>query len=144
MLLFFGFLCTFIHIYTLQQQAVEELLICHTMDIAFFFTLVLASFIMVLLMGIGVAITMPFHGALVRLRSNYNPRAVGLEGVENRYVWLWVMFVSHIDMYGHRGVLRWWQSTENDVLIMQCWAYAHHIDRDAETHQTVRGVVWAI
>jgi hypothetical protein len=54
------------------------------MDIAFIFTLILASFIMVLLMAAGVAVTMPFHGALVRLRANYNPRAVGLEGVENR------------------------------------------------------------
>jgi hypothetical protein len=54
------------------------------MDIAFVFTLVLASFIMVLLMALGVAVTMPFHGALVRLRANYNPKAVGLEGVENR------------------------------------------------------------
>lgn len=56
------------------------------MDIAFFFTLVLASFIMVMLMALGVVVTMPFHGALVRLRANYNPKAVGLEGVENRYV----------------------------------------------------------
>lgn len=39
---------------------------------------------MVLLMALGVAVTMPFHGALVRLRANYNPKAVGLEGVENR------------------------------------------------------------
>jgi hypothetical protein len=54
------------------------------MDIAFFFTLILASIIMVVLMAVGVALAMPFHGALVRLRANYNPRAVGLEGVENR------------------------------------------------------------
>lgn len=54
------------------------------MDIAFFFTLILASIIMVALMAVGVALAMPFHGALVRLRANYNPRAVGLEGVENR------------------------------------------------------------
>lgn len=56
------------------------------MDISFIFTLILASIIMVVLMALGVAITMPFHGALVRLRANYNPRAVGLEGVENRWV----------------------------------------------------------
>jgi len=50
----------------------------------FLLTLLLATLIMVVLMGIGVALTMPFHGALVRLRANYNPRAVGLEGTENR------------------------------------------------------------
>jgi hypothetical protein len=50
----------------------------------FIVTLLLASVIMVTFMAIGVALTMPLHGALVRLRANYNPRAVGLEGVENR------------------------------------------------------------
>lgn len=47
-------------------------------------TLLIATLIMISLMAIAVAITMPFHGALVRLRANYNPRAVGLEGTENR------------------------------------------------------------
>lgn len=41
---------------------------------------------MVGLMGLGVALTMPFHGALIRLRANYNPKAIGLEGAENRWV----------------------------------------------------------
>ncbi|WVR05998.1 hypothetical protein IAU60_003026 [Kwoniella sp. DSM 27419] len=45
----------------------------------FLLTLILAIFIMVSLMAVGVAITMPFHGALVRLRANYNPHAVGLD-----------------------------------------------------------------
>lgn len=48
-------------------------------------TVLLASIIMVVAMAIGIAITMPLHGALVRLRANYNPRAVGLEGTENRW-----------------------------------------------------------
>lgn len=50
-------------------------------------TVLLASIIMVVAMAIGIAITMPLHGALVRLRANYNPRAVGLEGTENRWVY---------------------------------------------------------
>ncbi|EIW72509.1 hypothetical protein TREMEDRAFT_70739 [Tremella mesenterica DSM 1558] len=50
----------------------------------FILTLLLAAGIMVLAMAVGVGVTMPFHGALIRLRANYNPRAVGLEGVENR------------------------------------------------------------
>jgi len=50
----------------------------------FLITIILAIFLMVVLMGIIVALTMPFHGALVRLRANYNPRAVGLEGTDNR------------------------------------------------------------
>jgi hypothetical protein len=51
----------------------------------FLLTLLLATFLMITLMGVMVALTMPFHGALVRLRANYNPRAVGLEGgTENR------------------------------------------------------------
>ncbi|GFZ43673.1 hypothetical protein JCM24511_01393 [Saitozyma sp. JCM 24511] len=52
--------------------------------IDFIVTLLLASTIMVGLMGLGVALTMPFHGALIRLRANYNPKAIGLEGAENR------------------------------------------------------------
>jgi hypothetical protein len=54
--------------------------------IDFIVTLLLASTIMVGLMGLGVALTMPFHGALIRLRANYNPKAIGLEGAENRWV----------------------------------------------------------
>jgi hypothetical protein len=50
----------------------------------FIVTLIIASIIMATLMCVTVAVTMPFHGALVRLRANYNPRAVGLEGIENR------------------------------------------------------------
>ncbi|WWD21841.1 hypothetical protein CI109_106329 [Kwoniella shandongensis] len=45
----------------------------------FLLTLVVAAAIMILLMAFGVAFTMPFHGALVRLRANYNPHAVGLD-----------------------------------------------------------------
>ncbi|WVQ82656.1 hypothetical protein IAT38_004788 [Cryptococcus sp. DSM 104549] len=45
----------------------------------FIITLIVATFIMVALMAVGVAITMPFTGALVRLRANYNPHAVGLD-----------------------------------------------------------------
>ena len=56
----------------------------HTIMLDFIVTLVLASIIMATLMCVTVAVTMPFHGALVRLRANYNPRAVGLEGIENR------------------------------------------------------------
>lgn len=74
----------------------------------FILTLIVAVFIMIFMMAIGVAITMPFHGALVRsvgcpvvraiadaaarLRANYNPRGVGLEAaaesgtMENRSV----------------------------------------------------------
>ncbi|ORY32275.1 mitochondrial carrier domain-containing protein [Naematelia encephala] len=50
----------------------------------FLIALVLATLLMIVLMAVGVGLTMPFHGALVRLRANYNPRAVGLEGTENR------------------------------------------------------------
>ncbi|KAK4687234.1 hypothetical protein P7C73_g2887, partial [Tremellales sp. Uapishka_1] len=50
----------------------------------FILTLLLAALIMIVLMAVGVGITMPFHGSMVRLRANYNPRAVGLEGTENR------------------------------------------------------------
>ncbi|WVW82438.1 hypothetical protein I302_104448 [Kwoniella bestiolae CBS 10118] len=45
----------------------------------FLITLLLATSIMISFMAVGVAITMPFHGALVRLRANYNPHAVGLD-----------------------------------------------------------------
>ncbi|OCF54207.1 hypothetical protein L486_08119 [Kwoniella mangroviensis CBS 10435] len=45
----------------------------------FLITLLFATAIMISLMAVGVAITMPFHGALVRLRANYNPHAVGLD-----------------------------------------------------------------
>ncbi|WWC58478.1 uncharacterized protein I303_101021 [Kwoniella dejecticola CBS 10117] len=45
----------------------------------FLITLLLATAILISLMAVGVAITMPFHGALVRLRANYNPHAVGLD-----------------------------------------------------------------
>ena len=50
----------------------------------FLATLIVASLMMIGIMALLIAITMPFQGALVRLRSNYNPRAVGLEGTENR------------------------------------------------------------
>lgn len=52
----------------------------------FLITLFLAALIMLVLAAVGVGLTMPFHGALVRLRSNYNPKAIGIEGAENRLV----------------------------------------------------------
>lgn len=54
----------------------------------FLLTLILAMLIMVILSCIGVLITQPIHGALVRLRANYSPKAVSLDGLENRYVTL--------------------------------------------------------
>ncbi|KAK8846522.1 hypothetical protein IAR55_005608 [Kwoniella newhampshirensis] len=45
----------------------------------FILTLFLAAAIMIFLMAVGVGLTMPFTGALVRLRANYNPHAVGLD-----------------------------------------------------------------
>ena len=50
----------------------------------FLLTLILAMLIMVILSCIGVLITQPIHGALVRLRANYSPKAVSLDGLENR------------------------------------------------------------
>ncbi|ODO07142.1 hypothetical protein L198_00721 [Cryptococcus wingfieldii CBS 7118] len=44
----------------------------------FILTLLLAAVLMAAIMAASVAITMPFSGALVRLRANYNPHAVGL------------------------------------------------------------------
>jgi hypothetical protein len=46
-------------------------------------TTVVASAMMFIMVLLSAAITMPFVGSLIRLRSNYNPRAVGLEGTEN-------------------------------------------------------------
>lgn len=54
----------------------------------FLLTLILAMLIMVVLSCIGVLITQPIHGALVRLRANYSPKAVALDGLENRSVHL--------------------------------------------------------
>jgi hypothetical protein len=50
----------------------------------FIITLILAMLIMVILSCIGVLITQPIHGALVRLRANYSPKAVSLDGLNNR------------------------------------------------------------
>jgi hypothetical protein len=50
----------------------------------FIITLILAMLIMVILSCIGVLITQPIHGALVRLRANYSPKAVSLDGLDNR------------------------------------------------------------
>jgi len=45
----------------------------------FLLALVVASLIMIVAVFVGVAFTMPFHGAVIRLRANYNPKGVGLE-----------------------------------------------------------------
>lgn len=50
----------------------------------FLLTLILAMLIMVILSSIVVAFTQPIHGALVRLRANYSPKAVSLDGLDNR------------------------------------------------------------
>ncbi|KAJ9124692.1 hypothetical protein QFC24_003059 [Naganishia onofrii] len=48
-------------------------------------TIILACVFMVVGVFIGTAIVMPFQGALVRLRANYNPKGVGLEsGLDSR------------------------------------------------------------
>jgi hypothetical protein len=47
-------------------------------------TTLVASLLMLLMITISIAATMPFVGSLIRLRANYNPRAVGLEGAENQ------------------------------------------------------------
>lgn len=44
-----------------------------------FITGVLAFFMMIIGIVIALAIVMPFSGAIVRLRANYNPRAVGFD-----------------------------------------------------------------
>jgi len=49
-----------------------------------FVTTLVAVCMMLVMIVISVAVTMPFVGSLIRLRANYNPRAVGLEGAENQ------------------------------------------------------------
>lgn len=49
-----------------------------------FAAILLACVIMVIGMFFVVAVSMPFHGAIVRLRANYNPKGVGLEQGESR------------------------------------------------------------
>ena len=46
----------------------------------FLLILLVASAMVIFATIVSVAITMPLTGALVRLRANYNPRAVGLDG----------------------------------------------------------------
>lgn len=46
-------------------------------------TVLLASVMMVFASVIGTIIIMPFAGSLIRLRANYNPRAVGFDGMDN-------------------------------------------------------------
>lgn len=43
------------------------------------FTFFLAIAILAVALALSVAITLPFAGALVRWRANYNPLAVGLD-----------------------------------------------------------------
>ncbi|KAL7424809.1 hypothetical protein Q5752_000493 [Cryptotrichosporon argae] len=50
----------------------------------FIVTVLLAMLIMACMMCLTVGLTMPFYGSLVRLRANYNPHAVGLDGTDNR------------------------------------------------------------
>ena len=73
--------------------AVYSILLCHSISyilyitskmFEFIITLILAMLIMVILSCIGVLITQPIHGALVRLRANYSPKAVSLDGLDNR------------------------------------------------------------
>ncbi|KAJ9104692.1 hypothetical protein QFC20_004464 [Naganishia adeliensis] len=48
-------------------------------------TIILACILMIIGVLVGTAIVMPFQGALVRLRANYNPKGVGLEsGLDSR------------------------------------------------------------
>lgn len=55
------------------------------MGAEFIVTLIVALFVLLIAMCIGTAFTTPFHGAVIRLRANYNPKGVGLEeGQENR------------------------------------------------------------
>ncbi|KAL1408022.1 hypothetical protein Q8F55_004819 [Vanrija albida] len=48
-----------------------------------FFVSILAVIIMSMSAAVSIAAFMPFMGALVRLRANYNPKAVGFAGTEN-------------------------------------------------------------
>lgn len=49
-----------------------------------FGVMLVAMLFAIFLLPFAVAFMMPFVGALIRLRANYNPRAVGFEGTENR------------------------------------------------------------
>ncbi|BEI86265.1 hypothetical protein CcaverHIS002_0605520 [Cutaneotrichosporon cavernicola] len=46
-------------------------------------TIVVACLIMMISAVIATIIVMPFKGSLIRLRANYNPRAVGFDGSDN-------------------------------------------------------------
>ncbi len=46
-------------------------------------TIIVASLIMVVSSVVATLIVMPFKGSLIRLRANYNPRAVGFDGTDN-------------------------------------------------------------
>jgi hypothetical protein len=46
-------------------------------------TIIVASLIMVISSVVATLIVMPFKGSLIRLRANYNPRAVGFDGTDN-------------------------------------------------------------
>lgn len=46
-------------------------------------TIIVASMIMIISSVIATLIVMPFKGSLIRLRANYNPRAVGFDGTDN-------------------------------------------------------------
>lgn len=94
----------------------------------FIATLLVAMAIMIALMAVGVALTMPFHGALVRLRANYNPRAVGLEGTENR---------SAADLYSG-------QTSGSRTDAMQSRPYTDDAAGDSETDEESGGLVWAV
>lgn len=51
-----------------------------------FITAVLALLIMIIGAAVSTVFVMPLAGALVRLRANYNPRAVGFDDSENTCV----------------------------------------------------------
>lgn len=73
-------LFSFIILYTVHSTTTT-----HTATMfEFLLTLILAMLIMVILSSIVVAFTQPIHGALVRLRANYSPKAVSLDGLDNR------------------------------------------------------------
>lgn len=49
-----------------------------------FATTLVAIAIVCFSMVFTVLVMMPFAGALIRLRANYNPRAVGFDGADNQ------------------------------------------------------------
>lgn len=46
-------------------------------------TILVACAIMIVSSVVATIVVMPFTGSLIRLRANYNPRAVGFDGTDN-------------------------------------------------------------